>query len=364
MDILVGLQYGDEGKGKITDLLSRSYDVVARFQGGNNAGHTIFKNGNKVVLNLIPSGIVADTPLNLLGQGMVIDPVHLKYEIENLIGVVENPIERIFISDHAHLITPKHIEEDKKENAHIGTTMKGIGPAYRDKTYRKGYRVDDIFGEKIYNEFRDYPEFIEALEFMKNLNIVDSMWLVEMEHLGKKILAEGAQGTMLDIEHGTYPYVTCSNTISSYAPIGLGMNPRSIDKVFGVTKSYTTRVGTGDLPTEIDSELSDKLQKLGNEFGATTGRMRSCSWLNLDELKYSIYLNGVSELIITKLDILSDMPVIQIYNNEEYIDFEPWETNDMSDKRFADFIEYIETNTNTKVSIASISPDRTGVIYF
>ena len=362
MDILVGLQYGDEGKGKITDMLSNNYDIVARFQGGNNAGHTIYKDGIKIALNLIPSGIVNDNTMNYLGQGMVIDPVHLMGEVKGIVSRLNNVISRIYISEDAHIITPKHIAEDIKENSHIGTTCKGIGPAYRDKVYRKGYRLKDVLLSDFSKDFSYNNEFVEAIEYLKTLNIVDKNWIRDNESKGCTILAEGAQGSMLDIDHGTYPYVTSSNTLSSYAPIGLGLSPKSIDKVYGITKSYMTRVGVGEMSTYIDPKSEEKLQKLGDEFGTTTGRQRRCSWLNLDDLRESIYLNGVTDLVVTKMDIIGQMEDIVIVNNNVNVIFKPWRYNSLNDVNFSTFLDYIYDNLNVNITYVSISPYKDGII--
>ena len=372
MDVLVGLQYGDEGKGKITDMLSENYDIVARYQGGNNAGHTIFYNGEKVVLHLIPSGIIHDGIKNFLGNGMVIDPIALKEEILEVEKTIPNARERIFISENAHIITPKHRTDDHS-NGHIGTTNKGIGPAYRDKIYREGYMIKNFF-RKTPNELTDVilkvcgkdevNDFVDGIQFLSDLNIVPSNWL---RNQGGRILAEGAQGTMLDIDHGSYPFVTSSNTVSSYSTVGLAMPPQSVEKVYGVFKSYLTRVGNGPMVTELHDETGKSIQEMGGEFGATTGRPRRCGWLNLDELKESVELNGVTNLIITKSDILSNMEEVKMFHEGEYITFDGWDNIEISEEIEDDnlniYLDYIEDVVGTPINIVSISPKRGGIIY-
>jgi adenylosuccinate synthase len=356
MDILVGLQFGDEGKGKITDMLSKNYDIVARYQGGNNAGHTLYVNGEKVVLHLIPSGIINPDTKNFLGNGMVIDPVALMNEIKEIEKIIPDAKQRIFISENAHIITSNHKLDDKLKNGHIGTTMKGIGPAYVSKIDRKGLLVKNIFDEDRMGGYMLVDEFKEGIEYLRQLNIVPSNWL---RNQNGKILAEGAQGSMLDIDHGTYPYVTSSNTTSGYAPVGLAMSPRSINRIYGIFKCYLTRVGTGDLVTQLDDEVGDKIQKIGGEFGATTGRMRRCGWLNLDELKDSIELNGITNLIMTKVDVLNNFDEVKIYYNDEYHVFKGWENED--DENLSKFIKFIEDKVGMYIDIISISPDRKGI---
>lgn len=370
MDVLVGLQFGDEGKGKITDMLSKEYDIVARYQGGSNAGHTIYYNGQKIVLHLIPSGIVHEHTKNFLGNGMVIDPVQLKREIEEVEEHIPNARERIYISVNAHLVTPYHMLDDKINVTTIGSTSKGIGPCYRDKIYREGYRVADFVHEtlnieptdmlgKDQDDFNEFEQFRKAMEFLKTLSIVKSDWLRKQSG---KILAEGAQGSMLDIDHGTYPYVTSSNTVSSGACVGLAMPPQSIDKVYGVFKAYVTRVGNGFLETELFDKTGEDIQRLGGEFGATTGRPRRCGWLNLDELKDCIDLNGVTDLIMTKVDVLENMKEVKIYHNHKYGSFNSWENSNLSDKNLSNYINVIEERIDKKVDIISVSPDREGII--
>lgn len=388
MDVLVGLQYGDEGKGKVTDLLSEKYDMVARYQGGNNAGHTLYHNGKKLVLNQIPSGIIHEHTINVLGSGMVVNLFHLMNEIENVKSILPNSEKRIFLSENAHIITPLHLLEDYLQGSIIGTTLKGIGPCYRDKVYRKGIRVKDIFSDDFdiklveiekklrgnIDQISNKSLFTEHLNNFKlsidyaknNLNIVESDFVRKFDG---KILAEGAQGTMLDIEHGSYPFVTSSTTLSSGSLIGLSMPPKSIDRVYGVFKSYLTRVGNGDMITELNDNVGKYIQGKGAEFGATTGRPRRCGWLNLDELKESVELNGVTDLIMTKTDILSGIKTLKILFKNEYHEFKGWETTEVDDNssNFKDinlinYVDFIESKLGIRINYVSISPERNGII--
>ncbi|HEY9177840.1 MAG TPA: adenylosuccinate synthase [Flavipsychrobacter sp.] len=334
VDVLLGLQWGDEGKGKIVDYLAAGYDIIARFQGGPNAGHTLYLNGQKVVLHTIPSGVFQPHCLNLIGNGVVIDPVTLKKEIETIIALQPDLKERLFISQRAHIITPTHraldaASEAAKGKEKIGSTLKGIGPAYMDKTGRNGLRVGDLQDEenfkasyaKLKNKHAellaqyDYEaditeweqQFFEAVAFLRSLQIVNAeYWLDGHLKSGKKILAEGAQGSMLDIDFGTYPYVTSSNTIAAGVCNGLGVAPSTIGEVYGITKAYCTRVGSGPFPTELEDETGEALRKAGNEFGATTGRPRRCGWIDLVALRYAVMLSGVTKLIVTKTDVLDN----------------------------------------------------------
>jgi adenylosuccinate synthase len=349
MDVLVGLQYGDEGKGKITDYLSKNYSIVARFQGGDNAGHTIIKNEKKIVLHTLPSGVLQENVINFLGNGMVINPISLKKEIQQVQKIIPDVKERIFISENASIIIPSHVKEEENENI-IDTTKKGIGPCYRDKTERKGFKVKHI--EKLKNIYSE--EFDSSLDFLETLNISSDN--LKNQHL--PILAEGAQGTMLDIDHGDYPFVTSSNTISAGACIGLGMPPQSIKRVYGVFKCYLTRVGNGNFPTEMNPETSKKIRHKGGEFGATTGRNRKCGWLNLDQLKESIKLNGVTDLVMTKVDVLSSLERIYLFCEGEYHGFEPWESVSISDENFYRFINFLENFLKEKIKLVSYSPKK------
>jgi len=339
IDVLLGLQWGDEGKGKIVDYLAKDYDIIARFQGGPNAGHTLYVNDEKVVLHTIPSGVFHDDIINVIGNGVVIDPITLKKELETIQSKGTNPIDKILVSDRAHIILPTHRALDKaneiaKGKDKIGSTLKGIGPTYMDKTGRNGIRVGDVhkpdFTDR-YNKLKakhvkllanmnfdedltEYEQgFFEAIEILKSLQVIKAEYYLHKAMAdGKKILAEGAQGTMLDIDFGTYPFVTSSNTISAGLCNGLGIPPTKVGKVYGITKAYCTRVGGGPFPTELHDEMGETLRKLGNEFGATTGRPRRCGWLDLVALNYSCLINGVTDLIITKTDIMDELDTIKV----------------------------------------------------
>ncbi|MCB9283305.1 MAG: adenylosuccinate synthase [Lewinellaceae bacterium] len=347
VDVLLGLQWGDEGKGKIVDFLANNYHMVARFQGGPNAGHTLKFDGKKFVLHTIPSGIFREGLLNLIGNGVVIDPVILQREVDTLENVGVDFRDRLLVSRKAHLILPTHryldaASEASKGEEKIGSTLKGIGPTYMDKTGRNGLRVGDVtlsdFDQK-YRSLRSkhmrllrlYPDiefdlereedaWMESLELLRNLRHVNGEYFInEFIGDGKRVLAEGAQGSMLDIDFGTYPFVTSSNTVTAGACIGLGIAPRQVGEVIGVTKAYCTRVGSGPFPTELEDETGETLRREGAEFGATTGRPRRCGWLDLPQLKYSILLNGVTQLAVTKIDVLNHFETIRIataYNYE------------------------------------------------
>jgi adenylosuccinate synthase len=333
IDVLLGLQWGDEGKGKIVDYLAPKYQMVARFQGGPNAGHTLKFEGKKFVLHTIPSGIFRDNLQNLIGNGVVIDPITFVKELQELTAVGVTFENRLFVAKKAHLILPTHrmldaASELAKGKEKIGSTLRGIGPAYMDKTGRNGLRIGDILAPdfkhryaslkqkhlKLLTQFPELPfdlneeerEWMEAINVVRQLQLVDGEYFVsESLAAGKRILAEGAQGTMLDIDFGTYPFVTSSNTITAGVCTGLGVAPQKIKEVFGITKAYCTRVGSGPFPTELNNETGEKLRAEGGEFGATTGRPRRCGWLDMPQLKYAIMLNGVTQLIVTKMDVLS-----------------------------------------------------------
>jgi len=344
VDVLLGLQWGDEGKGKIVDYLAEGYDIVARFQGGPNAGHTLKFDGKKYVLHTIPSGVFRPHLINLIGNGVVIDPITLSREIDELKEADVDYDGRLLVSHKAHLILPTHrlldaASEAAKGKDKIGSTLRGIGPTYMDKTGRNGLRVGDVhspnFEQRYLNLrkkhaqlFRQYPEFkfeieekeaafFESLEVLKSLPVVNGEYYVNNQiRSGKKILAEGAQGSMLDIDFGTYPFVTSSNTITAGACIGLGVAPSMIGEVIGVTKAYCTRVGQGPFPSELHDETGELLRKEGHEFGATTGRPRRCGWIDLPQLKYTIMLNGVTQLALTKIDVLNifeEIKVVEAY---------------------------------------------------
>lgn len=339
VDVLLGLQWGDEGKGKIVDFLAKKYDIIARFQGGPNAGHTLYLGDKKVVLHTIPSGVFHSGILNVIGNGVVIDPVSFEQECEEITSHGVDLKACLLISERAHLILPTHKALDRsseqlKGTNKIGSTLKGIGPTYMDKTGRNGLRVGDImkpnFKEKYeaikqkhkqildsngYNEDINAgeQEFFASIEKLKQYQIIAAeYWLNTQIQLGKKILAEGAQGTMLDIDFGTYPFVTSSNTITAGLCTGLGIAPKHVGRVYGISKAYCTRVGGGPFPTELENEDGELLRKLGNEFGATTGRPRRCGWNDLVALKYACMINGVTDLIITKADVLDGMGDVKL----------------------------------------------------
>jgi len=331
VDVILGLQWGDEGKGKIVDYFAPSYDIIARFQGGPNAGHTLYVNNEKIVLHQIPSGVFHENTINLIGNGVVLDPVVLKKECDKVAGFGIDVKKNLFISHRTHLILPTHRALDKaselsKGTDKIGSTLKGIGPAYMDKTGRNGLRVGDLLDKSFITSyiklrlkhqklldnygFQDdiaqwEEEFFEAVEFLKQLNIVNGEYFVNNKISdGKKVLAEGAQGSMLDIDFGTFPFVTSSNTTTAGVCSGLGVAPQLIREVIGVTKAYCTRVGGGPFPTELLNETGEELRKIGNEFGATTGRPRRCGWIDLVALKFACMINGVTSLVMTKADVL------------------------------------------------------------
>lgn len=357
VDVILGLQWGDEGKGKIVDYLANKYDIVARFQGGPNAGHTLKFDGKKYVLHTVPSGIFRESLMNVIGNGVVIDPITLRKEIEMLIEAGVDYHDRLLVAKKAHLIMPTHrlldaASEAAKGKAKIGSTLRGIGPTYMDKTGRNGLRVGDVLSpnfEKKYNELRDkhlkllkiYPEvefdlegeeakWLANIEYLRQMNIVDGeIYINKALKEGKKVLAEGAQGSMLDVDFGTYPYVTSSNTITSGVCNGLGVAPQRIGEVIGITKAYCTRVGSGPFPSELHGEVGEFLRKEGAEFGATTGRPRRCGWIDIPQLKYTIMINGVTQLCITKIDILNNFDEISAatqYNVDgELTDLPPYD---------------------------------------
>ncbi|HRK54992.1 MAG TPA: adenylosuccinate synthase [Cyclobacteriaceae bacterium] len=338
VDVLLGLQWGDEGKGKIVDVLAPKYDVIARFQGGPNAGHTLEFDGIKHVLHQIPSGIFRSNTKNVVGNGVVLDPVIFKAEIEKLAKFNLDITKNLFISKKATIILPSHrlldqaYEKEKGDNK-IGSTLKGIGPSYQDKIGRQGLRVGDTLSENFRAKFKkltelhfsilknhelDYnweeleEQFFEAIEFLKQFELIDSEYFLNREiKSGNSILAEGAQGSLLDIDFGSYPFVTSSSTVTAGACTGLGVAPRHIGEVFGIFKAYSTRVGSGPFPTELLDEDGEKMRKAGNEFGSTTGRPRRCGWIDLPALKYSIMINGVTKLLMMKADVLDDFPTIK-----------------------------------------------------
>jgi len=339
VDVILGLQWGDEGKGKIVDFFAPNYDVIARFQGGPNAGHTLYVNGEKVVLHQIPSGIFHKGIVNLIGNGVVLDPVTLKRECEKVASMGVDVKENLFIAQRTNIIIPTHRALDKaaelaKGDEKIGSTLKGIGPAYMDKTGRNALRVGDLLDpefNQLYNKLKakhqqllgNYnftedisaweAEFFEAVEFLKTLNIVNGEYFINAKIAeGKKVLAEGAQGSMLDVDFGTFPFVTSSNTISAGVSTGLGVAPNKIREVIGITKAYCTRVGSGPFPTELFDATGDELRKIGSEFGATTGRPRRCGWIDLVALKFACMINGITQIVMTKSDVLDSFAELQV----------------------------------------------------
>lgn len=411
VDVLLGLQWGDEGKGKVVDVFTPQYDIVARFQGGPNAGHTIEFKGQKHVLHLIPSGIFHPGTLCLIGSGVVIDPATLKKEIDKLAASGLDATQSLLIANRAHLILPSHRAVDAASESaggdkKIGSTLRGIGPAYRDKVGREGLRVGDIDlpdfqqrYEALRSKHKAMVEFLgmsfdiadqeaaffEGIEFMRGLNRVNSeQFLYYSMAEGKSVLAEGAQGTLLDIDFGSYPFVTSSNTITAGACTGLGIPPTSIKRVFGIFKAYCTRVGGGPFPTELKGEEGEKLRQAGREFGATTGRPRRCGWLDLPALKYAIRLNGVTDLIMTKADVLSSFEEVKVcesyriggnhyfdlpYELDENIEpvlrtFPSWP--DTSAVRHREqlpvnlqaYIQYLEAELGVPITWLSVGPDR------
>ena len=418
IDVLLGLQWGDEGKGKIVDYLAPKYDVVARFQGGPNAGHTLEFDGIKHVLHQIPSGVFRPQIKNIIGNGVVLDPVIFKKEILGL-GQYNLEIKKnLFISKKAQLILPTHqlldeAYEEAKGDKKIGSTKKGIGPTYQDKIARLGLRVGDIlsadFKDK-YNEllkahiailkFYNYPcdletkerDFFEAIDFLKKFNLVDSEYMInDAINSDATVLAEGAQGSLLDVDFGSYPFVTSSSTMAAGACTGLGVAPKNIGEVFGIFKAYCTRVGSGPFPTELFDEAGSMMQKEGNEFGATTGRPRRCGWLDLPALKYTIMINGVTQLFMMKVDVLSIFKEIKVCTHYELKDgtcidrfpceitngkfkpvfktFRGWNTSlenvydfDALPAALLDYISFLEKALKTPVNIVSVGPDRTQTI--
>lgn len=345
VDVILGLQWGDEGKGKIVDYFSDKYDIIARFQGGPNAGHTIVIEDKKYVLHTIPSGIFRPQTINVIGNGVVIDPITIEREINGLKGH-DVSLDNLYVARKAHLILPTHRyldagSESSKGKEKIGSTLKGIGPTYMDKTGRNGLRVGDIFApdfrlkyeklkEKHLGIAKHYPnvdfdlaveeeKWFSSLETLKQLKVIDCAYFInDALQNGKRILAEGAQGSMLDIDFGTYPFVTSSNTMTAGVCIGLGIAPNKIGEVIGITKAYCTRVGSGPFPTELHGETGEKLRREGKEFGATTGRPRRCGWIDIPQLKYTVMINGVTQICITKLDILNNFSEVTVCTEYEY----------------------------------------------
>ena len=358
VDVILGLQWGDEGKGKIVDYFATNYDVIARFQGGPNAGHTLYVEGKKIVLHQIPSGIFHANKINLIGNGVVLDAVTLKRECGNVAAMGVDYKKNLYISERAHLILPTHRALDKaselsKGNEKIGSTLKGIGPAYMDKTGRNGLRVGNLLDKSFTTDYIKLrmkhqrlldnfnfqedinaweEEFFEALEFLREFKIVNGEYFInEKIQKGNKVLAEGAQGSMLDVDFGTFPFVTSSNTISAGVCTGLGIAPQKIKEVFGISKAYCTRVGSGPFPTELLDETGELIRKTGNEFGSTTGRPRRCGWIDLVALQFACMINGVTQIIMTKADILDGLAELKVCNsykvNGEEKNYVPFQMN-------------------------------------
>ncbi len=418
IDVILGLQWGDEGKGKIADYLTPKYDVVARFQGGPNAGHSLEFEGKKFVLNTIPSGIFGKTTINLIGNGVVIDPVRLQEEIGRIVGECPDYKERLLISQKAHLILPTHrildaASESAKGDQKIGSTLRGIGPTYKDKIGRSGLRVGDILESNFTSRYRaivtehlkliqflgytdfdldsEESKFFSSLEFLKSHQLINSEYFInDCLQQGKKILAEGAQGSMLDVEFGSYPFVTSSNTLTGGVCTGLGVAPKHIGKVYGIFKAYCTRVGSGPFPTELDDEIGEYIRQKGHEFGATTGRKRRTGWLDLVALKYTIMLNGVDELIMMKGDVLNGMETLNVATHYQiegketqqvpsnlcnasieptYLSFPGWSEDlthangfDAMDNTFKSYVDYIENYLGKKIGVISLGPQRDATV--
>lgn len=417
VDVLLGLQWGDEGKGKIVDVLAPKYDVVARFQGGPNAGHTLEFDGIKHVLHQIPSGIFRASTKNIIGNGVVLDPIVFRSEIEKLAKFKLDVKANLFISKKATLILPTHrlldqAYENAKGDSKIGSTLKGIGPTYQDKIGRQGLRVGDILHQSFNDQFKKLTqihfkilnehevtfdwnalesEFLDAVNFLKGFNLIESEYVLNQELAkGSTILAEGAQGALLDIDFGSYPFVTSSNTVTAGACTGLGIAPRHIGEVYGIFKAYSTRVGSGPFPTELLDDQGDLMRKEGNEFGSTTGRPRRCGWIDIPALKYSIMINGVTQLLMMKADVLSAFPIIKvctdyILNDGTVTDMVPYEvvkekitpvykdlkgwdvslkgaTKENLPSELLEYIKFLETTLNVPITLVSTGPDRTQTI--
>lgn len=417
VDVLIGLQWGDEGKGKIVDYLADKYDIICRFQGGPNAGHTIYTEVGKYVLHTIPSGIFRKNTSNVIGNGVVIDPITLRREIEGLKALGVEVADNLLISRKAHLILPSHryldaASENAKGANKIGSTLRGIGPTYMDKTGRNGLRFGDIFTSDFQSKYENlrekhnklssiYPafdfdmnenEWMEAIDYLRQYTAIDcEYYLNDAIKANKKILAEGAQGAMLDIDFGTYPFVTSSNTITAGVCTGLGVSPRDIGEVIGISKAYCTRVGGGPFPTELFDENGKKLQDLGNEYGATTGRPRRCGWIDMVQLRYSVMINGVTQIALTKSDVMDHFDEIVVADHYmvngletkdlpfdlcdesyevKYQSFEGWKTplGDVHDrgealpKAFDDYIDYLESYLDVRIPYISVGPERDALI--
>jgi adenylosuccinate synthase len=417
IDVLLGLQWGDEGKGKIVDYLAPNYNIVARFQGGPNAGHTLYLNNKKIVLHQIPSGILHENILNLIGSGVVLDPITLQSEIESLNHVGVDASSNLVVSNRASLIIPTHRALDKaseinKGNQSIGSTLKGIGPAYMDNTGRNSIRIGDIFSSDFDNKYKALKDkhqkildcynyqnddflteehlFFSAIDRLRKLNIVSGeYWLNNELNNSKSILAEGAQGSMLDVTFGTFPFVTSSHTLSGGVCTGLGVSPKNIRHIYGITKAYCTRVGNGPFPTELNDEIGEKLRVVGNEFGATTGRPRGCGWIDLVALKYACMISGVTHLIMTKIDIMDVFETIKVCHEYQqngkitnnfpfeytdditpvYKELKGWncdtqEFKDLSDftSELKNYLKYVSTEVGVQISHVSNGSSREKIV--
>lgn len=421
VDVILGLQWGDEGKGKIVDVITPDYDIVARFQGGPNAGHTLKFDGKKFVLHTIPSGIFRPQTMNVIGNGVIIDPVIILHQEIIPISEYVDVKSKLLFADKAHLILPSHrlldfANEKMLGNSKIGSTLKGIGPTYTDKTARNGIRMGDIFQPNFkqkYNtltarhfqlissmgisinevtldgdSFEVYEQkWFEAIEVLKEYQTINCEYYINNAlKAGKRILAEGAQGSLLDIDYGSYPFVTSSNTIAAGVCSGLGVAPSAVGEVYGIFKAYCTRVGAGPFPTELDNEVGEKLREVGGEFGSTTGRPRRCGWLDLPMLKYSCMLNGVTQLIMMKADVLNDFPKIDICTHyvidgvedapipfqiddnidKKYITVDGWNSDinpaEMP-KQLTDYVNLVSSYVDVPITIVSVGPDRTQTIF-
>ena len=419
VDLLLGLQWGDEGKGKIVDVLTSNYDIIARFQGGPNAGHTLVFNNKKYVLHTIPSGIFHENKINIIGNGVVIDPIILQSEIDKIKSENVNIYSSLLISRKAHIILPTHrlldaASEKSKGKNKIGSTLKGIGPTYMDKTGRNGFRIGDLENAQWKNKYYEltkkhqklidfyevdldynleklHDEFFDSIENLKKIQFIDSEDFFMKSINNKSILAEGAQGSLLDIDFGTYPYVTSSNTTAAGACTGLGIAPNSIGDVFGIFKAYTTRVGSGPFPTELFDEYGSRMSKVGNEFGATTGRPRRCGWLDLVALKYACQINGVTKLMMMKTDVLTGFDKVLVSTAYKYrgstihhlpfdlsdkslepvyTEFEGWsedlrKMNNINQLplNLKKYISFLENELKIPITIVSVGPDRKETIF-
>ena len=417
IDVVLGLQWGDEGKGKVVDVLTPNYKVVARFQGGPNAGHSLHFAGKSFVLRTVPSGIFRDGSVNIIGNGVVVDPVALTEELSQIEAQGIDVKSKLFISKKAHIILPTHrmldaASESAKGSSKIGSTLKGIGPTYMDKTGRNGLRFGDVLAEDFVARYerlkQKHVDMLAQFDFEYDITEYEQQWMaginylrgfrfIDSEHEVNRyinedvaILAEGAQGSMLDVDFGTYPFVTSSNTVCAGACVGLGVAPTKIGDVYGIFKAYCTRVGSGPFPTELFDEVGEELRRIGHEFGAVTGRPRRCGWLDLVALKYAVMVDGVTSLIMMKADVMNDFDTIKIATgykvNGEVVDYFPYEVNDQLEpvytefkgwkcdicgvRRYEDFpaefktyVEFIEAQTGVPVKIISVGPDREATIF-